>query len=259
MDNYKKLENQPLMFVLAEFQFSPVMQTAEFIPKIQEALRKQYPILDKRSEQAVAVRPSGIDVSSADQWVFISADKKSAIEISQERLIYITAEYPRFTGFSDTCKQAIDTLISIVEPNLILRIGLRYGDLVLVDDGESITDLVNEHFGLPSCTGTLGKTRRHSTETFLHTGMGGLVIRTLYGEHNLSCLPDAQELPISITKEETPSERIILDFDHFWEARDESVDFVTSDVLKKLAALHEAAREAFWKVTTDYARNEKWA
>ena len=259
MTNYKMLEKQPLKFVLAEFRFSPVMQIAEYIPKIQEALRKQYPIQEKRSEQTVQVQPGGIAVSAIDRWAFISADKKNAIDINQERIVYITAEYPRFAGFSDACKQAIETLVNIVEPSLILRIGLRYSDLVIVDDGEEVTKLVNEHFGLPNCIESLGATRKHSTDTFLHTNMGGLAIRTLYGRHNLTCLPDVQGLPISIKADATPSERIVLDFDHYWEAKDESVSFQANDVLEKLAALHETSREAFWKVTTDYARNEKWA
>ena len=259
MDDYKKLENQPLKFVLAEFRFSPVMQIAEYIPKIQEALRKQYPIPDKRSEQAIQVQPGGIAVSAVDRWAFISANKKSAVDINQERLVYITAEYPRFVGFSDTCKLAIETLANIVEPSLILRIGLRYSDLVTVNDGEKITDLVTDHFGMPNCIESLGTIRQHNTDTFLRTNIGGLVIRTLYGYHNLTCLPDVQGLPISIMTDTTPSERMILDFDHYWEAKDESVSFETNDVLDKLAALHETSREAFWKVTTDYARNEKWA
>lgn len=259
MGDYKKLENQPLKFVLAEFRFSSVMQIAEYIPKIQEALRKQYPIPEKRGEQTIQVQPGGIAVSTVDRWAFISANKKSAIDINQERLVYITAEYPRFAGFSDSCKRAIETLVDIVEPSLILRIGLRYSDLVMVDEGEKITALVTDYFGVPGCIESLGEIRQHSTDTFLHTGIGGLAIRTLYGKHNLTCLPDVQGLPISIATDTTSSERMILDFDHYWEAKDESVSFETNDVLEKLAALHETSREAFWKVTTDYARNQKWA
>ena len=259
VDDYKKLEKQPLKFVLAEFRFSSVMQIAEYIPKIQEALRKQYPIPDKRSEQTIQIQPGGIAVSNMERWAFISAGKKSAIDINQERLVYITAEYPRFEGFADACKQAIETLARIVEPSLILRIGLRYSDLVMVDDGENITDLVTDHFGVPGCIESLGTIHQHSTDTFLHTDIGGLAIRTLYGNHNLTCLPDVQGLPISIASDSTSSERMILDFDHYWEAKEESVSFETDAVLEKLSALHETSREAFWKVTTDYARNQKWA
>lgn len=260
MREYKKLENQPLKFVLAEFRFSPVMQISEYIPKIQDALRKQYPIPEKKAEQAIQVQPGGIAVSTVDRWAFISASRKSAVEINQERLVYVTAEYPRFEGFSDSCRQALETLIDILEPSLIFRIGLRYSDLVTVEDSEKITDLVNDSFGLPvESIKTLGAPRQHSTDTFLNTEIGGLAIRTLYGNHNLTCLPDAQGLPISIKSDASTSERLILDFDHFWEAAGESVSLEADDVLERLSKLHKIAREAFWKVTTDYARNEKWA
>lgn len=259
MGNYKKLNNQPLTFVLAEFRFSPVMQIADYIPRIQEALRKRYPMPGKRSEQTVQVQPGGIAVSNIDGWVFASANRRSAIEINPERLVYITAEYPRFGGFSDSCRLAIETLERIVEPTLILRTGLRYSDRVLVDDNEKITDLVIEHFGLPSCIDSLGKFSQYSTNTSFQTGMGSLVIRTLYGKHNLPCFPDVQSLPIQIDMDDTPSERIILDFDHFWEAKDKPVNFETNAVLDILTKLHDTSREAFWKVTTDYAKDEKWA
>lgn len=259
MGDYKKLKKQPLKFVLAEFRFSPVLEIAKFIPRIQEAVRKQYPIPDKRTEQIVQIQTGGIAVSTMERWAFISANKKSAIEVNQERLVYITADYPRFEGFSNACKQAIETLASIVDPTLIQRIGLRYSDLVVVDEGEKISDLVNNHFGFPTCIELMGTIHQQSTDIFMHTAMGGLVIRTLYGRHNLTCLPDVQGLSIAIASEETPSERIILDFDHYWEAKEDYVNFETNDVVEKLGMLHETSREAFWMITTDYARNEKWA
>jgi uncharacterized protein (TIGR04255 family) len=259
VDDYKKLENQPLKFVLAEFRFSPVLQIADNIPNIQEALRKQFPIFDKKSEQALNVQSGGIAVSNIESWAFISANKRSAIEINHGRLVYITAEYPRFEGFSAACGQALETLVNLVEPSLLLRIGLRYSDLVTVENGEQITGLVNEHFGLPKCIDSIGVAKQHSTDTILSTDIGRLVIRTLYGESNLICLPDLHGLPISIMVDKTPSERMILDFDHIWEAEDESVNFETHDALEKLSSLHATSREAFWKITTDYARDTKWS
>lgn len=259
MSDYKKLENQPLKFVLAEFRFSPVLQIAEFIPRIQEALRKRYPIPKKKSEQAIQIQPDGVAVSKIDSWAFISADKKSAVDVNQERLLYITTDYPRFEGFSASCEHALAMLMEIVEPNLIFRIGLRYGDLIKVNETETLSELVTDHFGYPQPLHGLGSARHQTVELFLSTDMGGLAIRTLYGLHNLTCLPDVQGLPVAISADSEASERLVLDFDHFWEAGDESVNFDTADVLQKLSALHETSREAFWKVTTDYARNVKWS
>ena len=259
MDEYKKLNNQPLQFVLAEFQFSPVMQIAEYIPKIQEALRKQYPIPSKRSEQLIQAQPGGIALSQVDRWTFSSANKREAIDLNQERLVYITMDYARFEGFSNACQNALETLASIVEPSLILRVGLRYSDLVVVDENENLSDLVNDHFGHAICLNDIGIPQHQTTEAVLKTAVGGLIIRTLYGRHNLTCLPDAQALPIPIKHDATPSERIILDFDHIWEAKEESTSFEPSEILKKLELLHASSREAFWKITTEHARKTKWA
>ena len=227
---------------------------------MQDAVRKQYPILENRSQSTVQVQSDNINVSSIDRWAFISANKQSAIEVNQECLVYMAVEYPRFDGFSIACKQAVEMLVRIVEPSLVMRIGLRYSDLVVVDEDEKITDLVNDYFGIPTpCVESIGIPRQQSNDTLIKTDVGSLVIRTLYGHHNLMCLPDVQGLPVVMAIDDRSSERIILDFDHYWEATEDSVGFETSDVLEKLGMLHETSREAFWKITTDYARNEKWA
>lgn len=259
LDDYKKLENQPLIFVLAEFRFSTVMQISEYIPKLQELLRKQYPIPHTSKEQLVRVQPDGIALSSIDRWAFISADRKNAIDINQDRLVFMTANYPRFEGFSKECENAIEKLVEVVDPSLINRIGLRFSDLVVIDDSEEIGDLVDEQFAYPKCLKGLGRARQSRTENFFDTGIGGLMIRTLYGEHELTSLPDMHELPISITPKSGKGNRMILDFDHYWESKEESVSFDIDDIMEKLGMLHETSRDAFWKMTTDYARNEKWS
>ena len=259
MDKYKKLNKQPLKFVLAEFRFSPVLEIADLIPQIQKALRKSYPNVVKGQEQAVQVKPGAISLSASDSWAFISTDKKSAIDINQSRLVYMTADYPRFGSFSDSCRAAIRVLADNVELGLILRIGLRYGDAIVVDQGEQITDLINPEFGIPKCMESLGPTLQHSTNTFLKSDMGGLVVRSQWSITNMTCLPDMLGVPISIPMDAMPSERLILDFDHFWEVHDDAVSFEQDLVMEKLSALHETSRDAFWKATSDHARNVKWA
>jgi len=259
VEDYRKLNNQPLRFVLAEFRFSQVMDIQAFIPTIQESLRRQYPNTEKKVEQVVQIQPNTIATTGIDHWSFTSADKKTAIDIHQDRLIYATSDYPRFDAFSDACETALNIISDIVEPSLIRRIGLRYGDLITIKDGDKASDLVDTHFIYPGCISTLGNASHQKTETFINTELGGLAIRSLYGIHNFTCLPDIRNIPIDIELDETTSERIVLDFDHFWEAKHESTPFKTTDILSTLESLHTTSREAFWQVTTDYARNERWA
>ena len=101
MEEYKKLNKQPLKLVLAEFRFSPIMQINEYIPKLQESLRKTYPIPEKRSEQVIQLQSNGINVSNLDRWIFMTGNKKSAVDINQERIVYYTADY--LPPFDLTC------------------------------------------------------------------------------------------------------------------------------------------------------------
>lgn len=259
VNDYRKLENQPLKFVLSEFRFSPVMQIRDFIPRVQELLRKKYPLQNKKMQQSFQVQSDGLTVTQIESWSFISKEKKNAIEINQDRLIFYTSEYPRFEGFSDECKEALSVLSEIVDPTLILRIGLRYGDLIVVDEGESISKLVDKQFGLAECISDIGELSIQNTETIIKTGIGTLLIRSMYGEHNLTCMPDIQGLPINIGPDKNINERLILDFDNFWEAGEDAENFEVERILEKLDSLHESSRLAFWNITTDYARNEKWS
>lgn len=259
MNKYKKLNKQPLIFVLAEFRFSQIMKISDYIPRLQERLRKRYPIPRQQEEQAIIVQNGGVSVTRVDRWTFLSANQKSAIEVNQDRLMFYTSEYPRFEGFANSCKEALDALIEIAEPSLALRIGLRYGDLVRVDEGEKLTDLIDSSFAYPNCVQGLGESRQQRNEIFITTTVGGFLIRSLYGFHNQCCLPDIQGLSIAIEQDHASSERIILDFDHFWEPKEDAVNFESDRIMKILESLHETSREAFWKISTDYARNEKWA
>jgi uncharacterized protein (TIGR04255 family) len=260
VDKYKKLEKQPLKFVLAEFRFSQIQQIGEYIPRIQEALRKSYPLPDKSNEQNIQVDPNGISVSTSESWLFRSANKKSVIGINQDRLVFYTSNYSRFEQFEESCKQALEILTEIVEPTLILRIGLRFSDLVVVEENEVISQLVDPNFSFPKSVSSLGENVHHRCETILSNDSGILAIRTLYGINNMICLQDIREIPVLIEKEEkNPSERMILDFDHFWESKETTDEFKTDNILKILNNMHKSSRKAFWEITSDYARNEKWA
>lgn len=257
--NYKKLFKQPLKFVIAEFKFSPVLQIQKRIPDVQEAFRQKYPTLDRKTDRIIQFSDS-MEITNIERWSFISGDKKQAIELNQGRMICFSSKYERFDGFSAACEEALNILSEIIQPSLIERVGLRYSDLVLLDNNEKMEDLINAHFICPKEISDLGSASQQKTELVVKTDKGQLAIRTLYGVNELSYLLDLQNrLPISILMENAPSERMILDFDHFWESEDSALNFNTENIMQTLGGLHATAREAFWKITTDYARNEKWA
>ena len=70
----------------------------------------------------------------------------------------------------------------------------------------------------------------------------------------------AANLPIKLDKQaHSNGVAMILDFDHFWTAPSTNSPFSIDTANQKLAELHEGARAAFWRATTDYGRDILWA
>ena len=54
----KKLANAPIFYILGQIRFSPVLKMADFVPKIHERLRREYPRGAARGTAADTVDPS---------------------------------------------------------------------------------------------------------------------------------------------------------------------------------------------------------
>ncbi|MEB3499858.1 TIGR04255 family protein [Pasteurella multocida] len=255
---YYKLNKQPLLFVLAEFRFPIIMKMEGLIPELQDRFRAKLPYFEEQLSQEVKLQSQGIEVSSSKQWNFIDKERKHAIVINPSRIICISSHYDRFEGFSSFCLDSIRILKEVAAPAFVERVGLRYGDLITPIEGSPISDLVQSNLCNISYLSDVGELSHKLSEISLKTSEGNMMIRSLYGEHNLSVLPDVVNLPIKINLAETSSERIILDSDHVWESGDEKeLTFEEEAILSKLKDMHLLSREAFWSCTTEKGR-ELW-
>jgi uncharacterized protein (TIGR04255 family) len=259
MPDYRKLENQPLVLALVEVRFSPIFGIEKYIPDLQDKLRGAYPHVESSLSQSIEINEQGVNLSNVNRWAFASKDHSSAVDISYNRIVFFTTRYPRFEGFAEQVKQLLDILNDIAKPSLCSRIGLRYCDVIKTAQDETLGQLVSPGFLLPDCLSQSGPIAQHLTETVIETnGISHLVVRSLQAVTNNVTPPDIQQVPVKITHDDEASNRLILDFDHFWQNEDEQKDFCPNEIIQMLSQLHIDSRKAFWNVTTDYARNEKW-
>lgn len=259
MGQFEKLKNQPLQVVLAEFRFSDVRDIEVYVPKVQDRLRSSYPHYTEQVGQKVSIGSAGVKMEASSSWVFSSPNKRRSVLIDQSRVVYFSSEYDRYPGFAAACEELLGAVIEIVQPTLLHRVGLRYGDAVIPDAGETIDQLVDASALFPEAMSGLGKSVQRKTESVLATESGTLVIRSLLADSDLMTWPDLRELPIKFPVPVSASARVILDFDHFAEFPEGLQDFEIDQVIEVLGGLHESSRAAFWSFTTDYARSVKWA
>lgn len=260
MTTYQKLSQQPLVFVLAEFRFSPILEMGKYIPTLQDELRQEFPLIDTQQNQEFQISPSGIGINTTTEWVLQSKSKKQAITLNSNRLVYVTSEYDRFDGFKKQCKKALEAFIKIVNPSLWLRIGLRYNDAITKENNENIEEYVQSFLYASNSLSSVGEMNQHINEIVLETAEGCMVVRSMYAHKAPPMWPDMM-LPIKIEANNHMATRIFLDFDHFWDMNlsqeSDNLDFKLDDLILKLEKMHEYSRKAFWDITTDKGKS-KW-
>jgi len=260
---YHKLENQPLKLILAELRFSPILNVLDYIPKLQDRLRDLYPLLEKGQDKAVNINVNEVQVQNMERWIFISKDKRSLVDISQDRLLFVTSVYDRFGPFSESFQHVIQVIADVLKPALFSRLGLRYIDAVVPLENEKLEDLIDDSFLMPIALSKFSdRNLGHKTESGVQVNDGHLIVRTLHLISNMVVMPDQNQVPIIIPasdEEKKVSVRVLLDFDHYWHNPQNQEDFNVSAILERLSHLHQPSRQAFFSMTTDKARNEKWS
>jgi uncharacterized protein (TIGR04255 family) len=257
-----KLERPPLTLVLAEFRFARVALEGNGLVALKARLQPTFPDLQEGAAQQVRFGERGVTVELTPVLSWSTPDRGRFVHVEAERLIVATTRYPRFAGFAQHCLQVVEALLDALTPRQLLRVGLRYNDAVVPEPGESLERYLCAPLLPFAPLAENGEpVVRHLSETVVRTAAGTLVVRALVGRHGLGVMPDLEgqftpELPLAV-----PSDRVtaVLDFDHYWVAADETGEaFTLPTATAHLTRLHEPAREAFWKVTTELARTVRW-
>lgn len=258
MSKYEKLTDQPLVIALAEFRFSTILTMDTYVSALQDHLRQDFPLFKPTETQEMVIDGKVVNISTHEGWLFLSSDRKRAFKLDKDRITFMTSKYDRFPDFWKNCKTALLFIEKKIKPSLLLRVGLRYSDLIIAKNSEEV---IESYVDSMICSSgqlcDIGEQVHRAKETVLKTDVGLMVVRSLCGKLNLSAWPDLSDPPIIINQHPTPSERILLDFDHFWMSNKDNEKFNVDFIGKKLNNLHEKSREAFWVVTTNEGR-EVW-
>ena len=260
---YNKLNNQPLTLVVAEFRFAPLNLDSEELWSFREQLDVLMGVRAlQNTVQNARFEADGLRITASPLLRWHSEDAGESVQLEADRLIFSTTQYPRFPDFSRKVKDLLAALRAAMPLKGLKRIGLRYNDAVVPEAEENLADYLQAAFlPWPSFGDKALPVVQHTTETIFNTPAGTLVIRALLGCHGQSFMPDVRDRFGLKSPIEVPENRAtaVLDFDHYWQdATQADTKFSVDKAINRLGMLHEPAREAFWNVTTDFARNEKW-
>jgi len=214
-----KLEHSPLVLVLCQVRFSPILAMGEYFPKIQDRLRlKGYPLVNNAAIQETIFTPTGMTTVQRQHWRVQDKSETSSIIVTESFIAVQTTAYAVFEDFLERVILALDTVAAEVKELFVQRIGLRYVDLVRPPKELPWTDYVR-----PGLQGIQSNVFTEGTQTQLHqsvaqTARGSMIIRLIQNRDGQTLPPDLiePEHKSRLHPELGPGELLtILDLDHF--------------------------------------------
>jgi uncharacterized protein (TIGR04255 family) len=253
------LPRSPLVVVLGQVRFSPVLVMERYVPDIQNELsRAGFPLYRAGSIEEVrwnftseGAAPS-IETESHPRWEFSNPDFTWRILLTHDTLTLATSAY---VTYAEPFERFLRIALSMVDRRaalqLITRLGLRYVDLVEPDPGLSFADYLRPHL-LPLVPEEIGlKEAIPYVQIVGLTDIGQIIIRSVRTNSGQSLPPDLTDLGLRNTRVVPAGKFVaILDFDHFTAAE---APFDVDTTLVQLAALHDHLDVAFRESVTPEA------
>jgi uncharacterized protein (TIGR04255 family) len=252
----RHLSQSPLLVVLAQIRFSPILQMDKFIPAIQESLRGEgfpkFQAVQSATFQFPAI-PAAVQNPTA-YWEFMDRDETKSIVLGTESVAFSVTEYSVFPDFQIGLQTALLTIHETVRLPLRTRIGLRYTNLVIPKEGKQVSDYVRpEILGLSQDKLALQR-MGYASELLCRSEIGNFLFRCIYRMNGSVLPPDLQLLRLKTKKPRIlDCEFCILDFDHSIE---EEADFDLPIVSARFSELHDLLDRSFIAAVTPEALKE---
>ena len=184
-----KLGNSPLSLALCQVRFSPLMAMADYIPKVQDDLRRRgYPVNASTPVRELQFGPGGATARERVHWEFMAKDRRSSVVVTEGFVVLQTTAYDDFENFIEQLQTVVSTLNDVVGGLLLQRVGLRYVDAIIPVEGETWRDYVNPclHGFESALFNEAGVLRLH--QTVAKTAVGTMLVR-LHQNRDGSVLP----------------------------------------------------------------------
>lgn len=182
---HEKFERNPLVAVVVQLRFHPVLKIADRIADFQDRVRARFPVFVEGTSELVSFKPPDqVHVRKEQQFSFRKEDEAASILLGVEALALENRRHTGHRSFLDDVKLAVESLVEIYRPINPQRLGMRYINIV---DREQIgqdlgrdvawTDLVDEEFlRIPAGLSDLEATQ-FSTEISSKVDEGALTLR----------------------------------------------------------------------------------
>ncbi len=215
------LSKSPLVLVLSQVRFSPLMAMSSYIAAIQDRLRQSgYPLNSSVEVQEFPIAQPGARSTVRPHWEFLSKDQTTSVIVNEGFVVVQTTTYDDFDAFLARTLDAVEIVATAVGGLLIQRVGLRYVDLIRPNPGETWEKYVSAGLRGFASPHLAADTAVRVHQTIAKTEDGMMIARLLQNREGSVLPPDlvTQTLQFPKIAPVQPSELLtIIDIDHYRE------------------------------------------
>ncbi len=249
-----QLTRSPLVLVLCQVRITTIRNLANYVPKVQDRLRRKGFPVDVSGEvvELVLQAEGSAQQQRRAHWEFRSLKEDWSIIVGESSIVIQTTAYPGFEKFLEILSLVMATLDEVVGNMVVERVGLRYIDAIGLHPDESWKSYVKSGYHGQDNNIIGAENSVLFMQTVADTGpKQRMIVRMAQNRDGMLLPPDlVSHHPVLRTQPAAGTLVTLLDLDHYREARQ---PFEISNVLQVAWELHEGLDVMFRDLVTPYA------
>lgn len=256
------LEKPPVVHVLMQMVHEPKLDeevmkklTAPADELANLLAEKGFPIHGMGVADSITNQPGQVLFSKTQVALFLNELRTIQFVVTPNSVVVQASRYEQYDSFVDQMRDALECIISRLEPRRLIRLGLRYVNHIQLNDGERFENYLDPGLlGWSLAGNESGVERYWRSENFYPNGKGGCSVRCSR-MRNEPYFPVGIE-PLGLDYGEAPSttvgEHVVtLDIDCF---ELPGCEFQVDNIVSLLRPLNDAATSLFVASITTHAR-----
>jgi uncharacterized protein (TIGR04255 family) len=127
---HRVFERNPLVAVVVELRFFPILKIPAKVADFQENVRARFPAFQEARRQIVTLGPAPVEIRTEQFFTFTRQDESATLTLSTSSLSLESRRHDRRENFIADVKVGLDGLSKACGPIALKRLGLRYVDVI---------------------------------------------------------------------------------------------------------------------------------
>lgn len=127
---HQVFERNPLVAVIVELKFFPILKVATKVADYQERVRTIFPAFQEATRQMVNLGPAPVEIRAEQFFIFAKVDESATLTLSRSSLTLEARKHERREQLFADFQVGLDALMAVYGSIASNRLGLRYVDVV---------------------------------------------------------------------------------------------------------------------------------